>query len=74
METNALQNLKSKLPYQYGKKISEKCPGISAEQVRMVFTGEVTDPNIVEPVLTEALALHAQTQRIKKLTDEASKV
>ncbi len=60
-------DIRSKLPFQYAKLIARKLDGISALHVRMVFKGEITDPEKVAKVLEEAKKLavtYAEHERI----------
>ena len=72
METN-LKNLRDHLPFHYGRQIADslKDKGISAEQVRLVFRGEITNPEIVEPVLQSAHVLAGKMKKITKLKQKA---
>lgn len=74
METNTLQGLRNSLPYQYAKLISQNLNGISRSQVRKVFTEEISDLEIVEPVLREAKNLQNKMKRLKKLKEKAAKL
>ena len=67
MGIRQLSNIRVKLPYQYGKLIAQKLDGVSASQVRMVFRGEITNPEIVDKVLKEAVALAERTVQQQRL-------
>lgn len=51
MSHKLLKQLKKKLPFKYGKLISENSGQISARRVKAVFNGEVTDPEKVLEVV-----------------------
>lgn len=62
-----LKRLRTKLPPHYGALIARNLVGISRRQVLHVFSGVITNPDIVEKVLIEANALAAKTARIKRM-------
>lgn len=72
MDSN-LKKLKDQLPFHYGRLIAEKLKdeNISAEQVRLVFRGQITNPEIVQTVLIKAHALAGDLKKIKKLKQKA---
>lgn len=76
MDTNIeqLKKLRAALPFQFAKIISDKLPGINADQVRNVFTGSITDPNLVLPVLEQAWQVVEDTRRINELKERANEL
>lgn len=65
-----LKIIKKALPFQYAKLIANKLSDISPEQVRNVFSGEVTDPDIVLSVLEEARRLYELQKKISDTKKE----
>lgn len=72
MVSNELKELRDALPYHYGRLISKELENVGAEQVRLVFSGEITDTKIVEPVLKEAMALRDKLKGIQALKEKAA--
>jgi len=72
-----LNRIKSKLPKQYGRAIAMRLNSnfIDSQKVVRVFNGEITDPDIVVPVLDAAAQIietHKKiTRRIRKALNPA---
>lgn len=69
MEQN-FEQLRKKLPYHYAKLISKGLDNIGSEQVRLVFSGQITNPDIVEKVYEEAIKLQKRLEKIELLKQE----
>lgn len=74
-DEKSLMEIRNDLPYQYASIIKarlDKKDGaskkISAQQIRLVFYGEITDPTIVLPVLEQASVLLEEMQRVKSIS------
>lgn len=67
MTTTQLKKLKKRLPKQYGRLISSrlKSETITSEKVRRVFRGEITNPEIVIPVVDTAAQILFTTKKAK---------
>lgn len=71
MTASQLKRLRKNLPSHYGKAIADKLgiPTIDNIKVVKVLNGEITDPNILIPVLDAAAELIESRKRVgKKLT------
>ena len=63
--------LRARLPHRYRAAIAEKLENITPNQVKLVFTGELKNPEIVEKVYEEALKLaekHKATSKLQRKT------
>lgn len=67
MTVDDLRKLRSELPTRYSVGISKKLTKkkISSVKVRRVFAGEITNPEIVLPVIKEAMKMVPKTRQVK---------
>jgi len=77
MSNIILKRLKKGLPYHknkiISKRLSKKKIDLTSRQVKAVFNGEITDPEIVHLVLKEAKRLKKETHFFYKYKMNATK-
>lgn len=75
MTPKQLKAIKDKLPKQYGKAIAKSLNTItiSPQTVVKVFRGEITNPDIVIPVMDAAAQLLTKTKKVKSKLSKALK-
>ena len=71
MENKELTKLRQKLPHRYSSIISKNLKGkITPLQVQLVFKGAITNPEVVEQVVTEATVLYDKIKNVQSNVQE----
>ncbi len=68
MITKHLKKLKAQLPSKYGKTIAGNLQNdaITARTVVLVFNGQITNTDLVTPIVEEAIKLVAKTKKLQQ--------